>query len=278
MTDLSRIYDISIDKIEISEHNVRDTQPAKDVDELAASIEKHGLLQPVVLLGARTDPPPYKLIIGSRRFLAHRDLLAQKDERWRMVRAIFAGPIDRVQACVRSLAENMQRVDLNHADAAKAITELYVHYGHDDSRVAEETGMSLRRVRQYIYIEELASGRMKEKLRRGEVTPADVKRVLEAAQGNIRKAEGLLDLMTQYKLTGHEKKRVVEYGTTHPDADADDIVTEARRPRVEQVIAVSLSKAMQAALELAVEALSMGPEEVAAQALTEWLSDQGFLG
>ena len=265
-----RIYEIDIQTIEISKLNVRHSNPLKDIDELAASIKKHGLLQPVVLLGSH-DNPPYSLIAGQRRFLAHQ-ILKKKT-----IRAVFADSLSDQQAKLRSLVENLQRVELNHADIAEAITSLYEEFSSDDRKVAKETGLTLRKVRDYIKIEAQASDKMKNKLRENKVQPSDVKRALKAAQGNIRKAEELIDLMEEYPLTKHQKKRVIEYGESHVRASASKILEEAMRPRVEQSIMVSLPEDIRKALEKATKEFSQEPEEIVTDVLKKWLVVQGFI-
>jgi len=269
MTD--EIHEIPIDDIIVSDSNVRHSERDKDLEELAASIAKHGLLQPVVLMGEHGNPP-YQLIIGQRRFLAHRDILCK-----RKIRAVFAGKLDRVQASIRSLVENMTRTDLNHADAAVAITYLYKQLNRDERKVKAETGLSLQRIRQYIDIEERASRKMKEKLRSKKVTPVDVQRVLRAASGDIEKADRLLEKMEKQKLTPYQKKRMVEYGEEHPHAHDDKIIEQAQRQTVERSILVKLSDQARAGLEKAAEKLAMSPDEVAAHAVEDWLSRKGFI-
>ncbi|MGD0111568.1 MAG: ParB/RepB/Spo0J family partition protein [Armatimonadota bacterium] len=273
------IYLIATHNIKVSDENVRETQRDKDLEELAASIERHGLLQPVLLRGTFSKPP-YQLIVGQRRLLAHRRILEHRNAKWLRIRAIFASDISDTDATLKSLVENMQRVDLNHADAAKAVTALYKAYGgrysRDDRRVSRETGMSLRRVRQYIEIEEMASPAMKKKLHDRQVTPTDVKRTLVAAGGSIKKAERLLDIMVEEGLTEHQRFRIAEYGREHKDASAAAIVAEARRPRVERQVIVTLRSDLRTALQRAVDELAMAPEEVATQAIEDWLSSQGF--
>jgi len=264
-----RIYEIPLRDIGVSNLNVRQTEPDKDLDELAASISKHGLLQPVVLLGEH-GTPPYKLIVGQRRYLAHVRL------RKPTIRAVFAGRLSSIQAEIRSLAENMHRVELNHADAAKAVTELYKRFGRDEQKVARETGMSLKRVRQYVYIQELASDKTKDKLRAKKVAPVDVQRSLRAAGGDKVKADRILEIFEKKKLTSYEKKRVVEYGMAGLKASAKEIVKEAQRPRMEQSISVRLQESVRKGLDRAAREMSMDPEEVASQALAEWLSAKGF--
>ena len=271
------IHSIDLDDIVVSDDNVRHSQRERDLEELAASIRKHSLLNPVELRGSPTDSPPYELIVGQRRFLAHKNILAKEDKRWQKIRAVFVGKVDPVQAAIRSLAENMHRTELNHADAAKAVTDLYKYYGRDDRKVAAETGLSLRRVRDYIYIEERASESMKRKLEAGEVTPADVNRALKAAEGETKKAERLLGLMREYKLTPYEKKRLVDYAVAHPEADVKEIVQDAERPKKEDVVIVALPDELRDALDRAVGELSMGREEIATQALREWLRAKGFI-
>lgn len=266
-----KIYKIKLGDIEISKQNVRLTHQTKNLDELAASIKKHGLLQPVVLLGSYEEPPyKYKLIAGQRRLLAHERLNKKT------IKSVFAGDLSKQQETLRSLVENVQRLDLNHADTAKAITDLYKAFNKNDRKVQKETGLSLRKVRDYINIDAQASPKMKRKLRDKKVAPADVKRALRAAQGNLKKAETLLDFMEQYPLTKYQKKRVIEYGEKHTKASAKKIIEEAMRPRVEQQIMISLPEEVRKGLEQATKDFSMEPEEIVAEVLEKWLSDQGY--
>src|SRR5688572_3321982 len=119
---LGTIYEIPLSEIQISDDNVRQQDPTKDLDELAASIKRHGLLQPVVLNGEH-GKPPYELISGQRRFLAHQEILKSPT-----IRAVFAGKLTHSEALVRSLVENLQRVQLSYEDTAKAVTYLYKQF------------------------------------------------------------------------------------------------------------------------------------------------------
>jgi ParB family chromosome partitioning protein len=267
-----KIIDVKVMDIEISPQNVRRSNATQDLDELAASIEKHGLLEPVVLRGNPNDSPPFHLIAGQRRFLAHEKLKRNT------IRAVFAGKISDREATILSLIENLQSVDLNHADTAKAITELYKKAGKNEREVVKDTGLSLRKIRDYISIEAQASPKMKSQLRENKVSPADVKRALRAAQGNLKKAEQLLELMEEYQLTKHQKKRIVEFSETNPRATAKKIVEEARRYRIEQSILVSLPEDVRKGLERATKNLSKEPEEIVADILHDWLANQGFIG
>lgn len=182
---------------------------------------------------------------------------------------------DDFKAKVDSLVENMQRVELNHADTAEAITAMYNKYGKDDRKVAEDLGLHLRTVRDYIRIEERASDYAKGLLRQKKVEKADVKRAIDAAQGNLKKADRLLDQMPE--LYGHEKKRVVDYGKEHPRASADEIVSQAKKGRILKTVVLSIEPKIDNALKKAEQRLYMNREEIASKALEEWLVDNGFL-
>jgi ParB/RepB/Spo0J family partition protein len=266
----NEIHEIDLTDINISDENVRQSNETQGVDELAASIKSLGLLQPVVLLGTFGNPP-YELIAGQRRYLAHEKL------RKRTIRAIFIGQKDKIQATLLSLVENLQTVELNHADISRAVTYLYQKFGRDDTKVQKATGLSIRKIRDYIDIEEQASPKMKKMLHQGKVKTADVKRALRAAQGEIKKAERLLEFMEEFPLTKHQKRRIIEFGESDADASAKKIFEEAMKPRVERSIIVSLPDIVREGLEKATKNMAKEPEEIVSDALREWLTTQGFI-
>ena len=271
-TPLEKIHEINVKDINIGLGNVRHSDATRDLDELAASIKVHGLLQPVVLKGKLEDGIPYELVSGQRRLLAHQKLGKAK------IRAVFAGDLSRTEAVVRSLVENLQRVNLEYTDTAAAVTYLYKKLGRDAKAVQRETGLSVRKIQDFILIEARATPRMKSLLEKKKVTAADVKRAIRAAQDNLKKAEQILDLIVEYRPTSHQKRRLVMYGEKSKVASAEQILQEAMKPHVEQNIIISLSDELRDALVKATKKLSLEPEELAAKALGDWLRDQGFTG
>jgi ParB family transcriptional regulator, chromosome partitioning protein len=267
---LQTIHEVSLKDIHISDDNVRHSDATRDLDELVASIKRHGLLQPVVLRG-EPGSPPYELITGQRRLLAHQELKVPT------IRAVFAGNLSKTEVVVRSLVENLQRLDLEYYDTSKAVTYLYQKLGKDVQAVHKETGLSARKIRDFIMIEARATPKMKSLLKQHKVKPADVKRALRAAQDNLKKAEELLELMVKYKPTSHQKRRIVMYGERKKGASAKHILEEAMKPHVEQNIIISLPDDLRDALIKATKSLSIEPEELAAKILSDWLRSQGFV-
>jgi ParB/RepB/Spo0J family partition protein len=249
--------------------NVRQTDRDVDVEDLARSIKKHGQLQ-LILLRGEFGRPPYELIAGHRRLAACKHL-----GKATILARFRPRDYDSFKAKVESLIENIQRVELNHADTAVAITAMYNKYKKHERKVADDLGLSLRTVRDYIKIEEQASTYAKKLLKDRKVSKADVKRAIEAAQGNLGKADRLLDAMPD--LYGHERKRVVDYGREHPKASLEEIIKDAKKGRILKTIVLSIEPKVDNALEKAERSLFMNREEIAGKALEEWLIEKGFL-
>lgn len=264
-----KVRTIDIRDIEFEKYPVRQYCPEEKLKELANSIKRHGLLQPVVLLG-KPKHPPYHLISGKRRLLAH-EMLKRKT-----IRAVFSSVKDeKVKLC--SLIENIQSDPLTYVDISKAITELFMAYGKDERKIQRETGLPLDKIRDYVNIEAQMSEKMRERLRKRKVTRSDVKRAIRAAHGKTEKAEELLDLMEEYKLTQYHKKRIIECAQKTRTLSAKRIIDEATRPRTETKLMVSLPEEVHKGLEKAIVTLSKEAEEIVAEVFQDWLSVQGFM-
>lgn len=110
------------------------SQPRRSVDpaglaELAASIERHGLLQPVVVKEAGNGGG-YLLVAGQRRLLAHERL-----GRERIPALVVAGEPDEL-----ALIENLQRQDLQPLDEADALSALRARHGWSQDELARAVG------------------------------------------------------------------------------------------------------------------------------------------
>lgn len=274
---MAEIHSIPLGDIWISKLNVRLHDKKAEIEDLAVSIKKHDLLQPVVLKG-KMDNPPYELVIGQRRFHACKLLYEQQGEKYEKIEAIFLKKeIEDIDVKILSLSENIHRVELNYADKAKALNDLYNHFGNSIKKVSEELGIPESTIREYIQIEEQATTQMKELWKRKEVNKADIKRAIKAAQGDAKKAERLLEEFSASKLTKYEKENAVEFGRKNPRASVDDIIKEVQTPRKGETIVLSLHRALQDALKKAKKFLYLEEAEIAIIALEDWLKRNGFM-
>jgi ParB/RepB/Spo0J family partition protein len=267
MAIIDKIHEIPLKDIREGNLNVRTTDKEAGVDDLAASIKKYGLLQPIILKG-EFGKPPYDLVVGQRRYRAHQKL--NKDS----IRAVFYEKASDLELKMLSLSENMQREKLNYSDMAEAITTLYKEFGNNARKVAKELGVSPSTIYDYVKIDAQATPMAKELLRKRQISRVDVKRVIMAAQGDPREIDRLLiDLP---KLTKYEKDRAVDYGRK-VKAPAAKIIEEAKKPRFERTVILNLDKDTDDALTKAGEKLFLDREAIAELALEKWLKENGFL-
>mgnify|MGYP001474774455 CR=1 FL=1 len=111
-----RVMDIPIGDIEVKQ-NVR-ASDAIDIDDLIASIEQVGLLQPITVY--KSDDG-YTCIVGHRRLRAYRELHKVNKDRFHSIRAIIT---DDENITVRQLIENIQRSDLKPEELYHGLKEL----------------------------------------------------------------------------------------------------------------------------------------------------------
>lgn len=268
---LSNVIPVKLSEIVVQDSNVRtdlnSENSQENLKELAENIRINGLMQPIVLRGVQGNPP-YEVIVGQRRFLAHK--LLEKEE----IQATFSGEIDAMEALLLSLSENMCRQEMNFEDTSTAITKLYTHFNKDEYEVQKHTGFSIRMIRSYVKIEEQATEKIKAYLKSNQISMVDAKRAIDAAQGDDEKADFYIDEIKN--LTTYEKKRLVEEGMKNPTGDKGKILEDAKKPKFEETIILNLPLKVNKALLLASEKLSIDREELTMNALVSWLKTNDF--
>ena len=122
---------IAVDQIRPSHQQVRTRFDAEPLGELAESIRRHGVLQPL-LVRRLTDG--YELIAGERRWRAARlaGLVA--------VPAVVRIDADNDLQLVLGLIENLQRSDLDPIEEAGGLKRLTEEFGLTHEEVAERIG------------------------------------------------------------------------------------------------------------------------------------------
>lgn len=127
--------EIPLERIRPNPQQPRANFDADSISELAASIRRHGLLQPVVV---SREGDGYELVAGHRRVLAAR--LAGKTT----IPAVVRDDVrDRLEL---ALVENLQRADLNAIETARAYKLLMETYDLTQEQVAERVGKSRSQV------------------------------------------------------------------------------------------------------------------------------------
>ena len=127
--------EIPLEKVSPNPQQPRVAFDPSGIEELAASIRRHGLLQPIVV-SRRGDG--YELVAGHRRVLASR--AAGKTT----IPAVIRDDVsDRLEL---ALVENLQRTDLNAIETARAYKLLMETYDLTQEQLAERVGKSRSQV------------------------------------------------------------------------------------------------------------------------------------
>jgi len=125
--DKTEIRDIPIDKIRISEFCRRSNYD--DIDCLAQSIDKHGLLEPAAV--KEDGDGYYTLIFGSRRYEAHKQL-GKKSMR------CYVLNVPPAKAAILSFVENGGTEKLHPVEQARKLRLIMDTYGYKEEQIAEE--------------------------------------------------------------------------------------------------------------------------------------------
>ena len=132
--DHGQLKQLNVHLLKRGEYQPRRTINEQDLQELAASIEKHGVMQPIVVRPVDGDEQrPYEIIAGERRWRAAQ--LAGLTE----IPAIVRDLPDQV-AIALALIENIQRQDLNPMDQAMALQRFHEEFGLSHQEIAETVG------------------------------------------------------------------------------------------------------------------------------------------
>lgn len=124
-------FQAPIEEISPSPEQPRRCFGEAELEELAASVRVHGIIQPLIVR-ARTEGG-YYLIAGERRWRA-----AQRAGLERV--PVVVQDVDSEQAFERALVENLQRADLNPIEEAEAYHRLVDEFGHTQEQVADRVG------------------------------------------------------------------------------------------------------------------------------------------
>ncbi|MEQ8768870.1 MAG: ParB/RepB/Spo0J family partition protein [Phycisphaerales bacterium] len=172
-----RFVRISLGSLEISPFQPRESMSDEALDELADSIKRSGVIQPIVV---RAKGDGYELIAGERRW-----------------RAAARAGLDTIPAIVRevddrtaaewALVENIQRADLNPVERARAFHRLVDEFGMTHTEIAESAGIKRPTVANAIRLLDLGD-ELLELLAQGELSAGHAKALLSIEDG-ARRAE-----------------------------------------------------------------------------------------
>ncbi len=150
---------VDINNIKPNLNQPRKTFDEEKLDELAASIKEHGIIQPVVL---RSTDGGYEIVAGERRWRAARKAGIKK------LPCVIKELTDEQNMLV-SIIENMQREDLNPIEEAEGLSRMIEVYGLTQEEVSKGVGKSRPYITNSLRLLKL-SDEVREMTREGKLT------------------------------------------------------------------------------------------------------------
>ena len=202
--------DIKVTNLPLAKVRPDPNQPRKFFDEqaiadLAKSIERHGLINPVMVRRDPKDKEGYVVVAGERRYRAH--LLLEKET---IPSIITAGDKDEI-----SIIENLQREDLSPIEEAEALERLRKKHGYTHKELAEVVGKARSTITNLLKLNDLAPSIKREAVEYG--TARSILIEVSKLEGKAQK-----DLWAKYKQGDFtvKKARRAKKGTKADEREA----------------------------------------------------------
>lgn len=222
----NELMDIDMAMVVPTEAQPRQSFKEDTIKELAESIEKNGLLQPIVV--RPMEKGKYQIIAGERRYRAFKKLGRTMIPA--IVRDYEDEEVDKLQ-----LVENVQREDLNPYDEAIAYLKLKEKYGLKQEDIAKAVGKSRPYISNMTRLLSLED-EILEMLKNGEITVSHAKLIL-----SLDTKEERLKLAHKIKDAGLTVRHTEERTRKPKKAKPEDIFIKDIRERLEDFLSTKVA-------------------------------------
>lgn len=221
----SKLMEISTSDIVANEGQPRKNFNEEDLKDLAASIEKYGIIQPLLL---KKKEDKYEIIAGERRFRAAKLASLEK------VPAIVKDITDHESSRI-AIIENIQRKDLNPVEEAMSYRHLLDSQDLTQKELAEEIGKSRQYIGNTIRLLNL-DPRVLKLLEEEEISVSHGKKLLSIKDGDKQYKEAMRIIKDSLPVNNNKKSvkkpRVQE---------KEDIFLEDMRSQVERSLGTKVN-------------------------------------
>jgi ParB family chromosome partitioning protein len=275
MPKVKEYRQIRLQDLVIGKGQSRTRDVASGISELADSIKKIGLLQPIVVCQSAEQPGKYELLTGQRRFLAHQELGLTT-----IAAMVMDGPVNELEAKVISVTENVLRRDLNPRDAVDACTYLFKKYGSRKA-VAEETGLPYPLVCQYVKYDSLVP-ELKKLYDDGR---ADLKTLLRAqaaaeqmSDDNSTIAKSAMVMAKEMAgMTSVQQQKLVSVSQNAEGKTVEEVIEQAKKGATVYKLIVELPQEDHKALQKFAKDEETSNEEAGLSLIEDGLKQRGLL-
>ncbi len=128
--EINQINTISISDLSRNPYQPRQNFKEEKLEELANSIKKNGIIQPIAVRHNKTDKGKYEIVAGERRWLA-----AQRAGLHEIPVTIL--DLSDVESLEVAIVENIQRDDLNPIEEARGYKRLNEEFKYDHESISK---------------------------------------------------------------------------------------------------------------------------------------------
>lgn len=158
---------LDLNDIKPNSKQPRKNFPDDKIEELARSIEAHGIIQPIMVRAAGEG---YEIVAGERRWRAARRANLKQVP-------CIVRELTEEQNMLVAIIENMQREDLNPMEEAEALQQMIENYGMTQEEVSKSVGKSRPYITNALRLLKLQP-EIREMVVRGELTNGHARAIL----------------------------------------------------------------------------------------------------
>lgn len=224
-TTEDRVLYIDINDIKPNSAQPRKTFSEDSLNELATSIKKLGVIQPLII---RQSANGYELVAGERRWRASRIAGLKK------VPCIVKEYDDRQNAIV-AIIENMQREDLNPIEEAEGLRSMTEKYGFTQEQVSSSLGKSRTYITNSIRLLKLPK-EIQEYVSSGQMSAAHGRTVINIT--DAKKQKEICDKVIKNGLSVRETERLANKAKDEIKPDRKKRKPTANAKKTSDILAV----------------------------------------
>jgi len=219
------VAQVSTDLIQRNPRQPREKFDIEELENLAASIREHGIIQPLIVSPGKNGM--YVLIAGERR------LQASRKAGLKTVPVVIRNATDQ-QLLELALIENVQRADLNAIEEAESYSHLAKEFKLSHEKIAERVGKSRVAVTNTMRVLD-ASAAVKQALVDGRISEGHARALL--ALTSVKGQEALLNQVINLDLSVRQTealagkysgKKPASTKKAGPGADVNDVERRLR--------------------------------------------------
>lgn len=196
-SDSSQVVELKIVDVEPNKDQPRKEFDKEKLDELADSISKHGVIQPIIVTKKGNT---YQIVAGERRWRASKQAGLKK------IPAIVRD-YDEIKVMEVALIENLQREDLNPVEEALGYKSLMDNFSLTQDKISERVGKSRSAVANSLRLLNLPEKVLK-MLEKGAISTGHAKVILSVANKNEQVQ--IAELVVEKQMTVRETESFIK--------------------------------------------------------------------